>query len=105
MQMLPVDLTAVLAVFMGISIILVPVIGITARFALKPTAEALARLFEHRGMEDTVRILERRMALLEQQMESLEGSVRRLTEVSEFHQALDSGAAEPRSIGTGGGEP
>ncbi len=91
MQVLPVDLTALLAVFMGISIVLIPIIGITARFALKPTVEALARLFEHKGMEDTVGILERRMALLEQQMESLDGSVKRLAEVAEFHKALGSG--------------
>lgn len=91
MDVLPVDLTALLAVFMGISIVLVPVIGLTARFALKPTVEALSRLFEHRGMEDSVAILERRMALLEQQMESLDGSVKRLAEVAEFHKALGSG--------------
>ncbi len=91
MEVMPVDLTALLAVFMGISIVLVPVIGITARFALKPTVEALSRLFEHRGMEDTVAILERRMALLEQQMESLDGSVKRLAEVAEFHRELHSG--------------
>lgn len=103
MQVLPVDLTALLAVFMGVSIVLVPVIGITARFALKPTVEALARLFEHKGVEDTVGILERRMALLEQQMESLEGSVQRLTEVSEFHRALESGEPAPPSIGKGEG--
>ncbi|NJD20307.1 MAG: hypothetical protein FIA95_13630 [Gemmatimonadetes bacterium] len=91
MDVLPVDLTALLAVFMGISIVLVPVIGITARFALKPTVEALARLFERRGIEDTVALLERRMALLEQQMESLDTSVKRLAEVAEFHRALSSG--------------
>ena len=103
MQVLPVDLTALLAVFMGVSIVLVPVIGITARFALKPTVEALARLFEHKGVEDTVGILERRMALLEQQMESLDNSVQRLTEVSEFHRALESGEPAPPSIGKGEG--
>ena len=91
MNVLPIDLTSLLAVFMGISIVLVPVIGLTARFALKPAVEALSRLFEHRGMEDTVGILERRMALLEQQMESLDGSVKRLAEVAEFHRALSSG--------------
>lgn len=100
MEVMPVDLTALLAVFMGISIVLVPVIGITARFALKPTVEALSRLFEHRGMEDTVAILERRMALLEQQMEAMDGSVKRLAEVAEFHQALRSG--EPPKPTEGG---
>ncbi len=101
MNVLPIDLTSLLAVFMGISIVLVPVIGLTARFALKPTVEALSRLFEHRGMEDTVGILERRMALLEQQMESLDGSVKRLAEVAEFHRALSSGEKPQPTQGDG----
>jgi len=100
MELLPVDLVALLAVFMGISIVLVPVIGLTARFALKPTVEALGRLFEHRGMEETVAILERRMALLEQQMESLDGSVKHLAEVAEFHRALSSGERPTPTEGT-----
>ena len=33
-EILPIDLTALLAVFMGVSIVLIPVIGLTARFAL-----------------------------------------------------------------------
>ena len=95
MQVLPIDITALLAVFMGISIVLIPVIGITARFALKPTVEALARLFEHKGLEDTVAIMDRRMALLEAQIESLEGSVKQLSEVADFHRQLGSGAVPP----------
>lgn len=93
MEVMPVDLVGLLAVFMGISIVLVPVIGITARFALKPTVEALARLFESRGVEDSVAILERRMALLEQQMEALDGSVKQLSEIADFHRQLRAGSA------------
>lgn len=92
MQVLPVDITALVAVFMGISVVLIPVIGITARFALKPTVEALARLFEHKGLEDTVGIMDRRMALLESQIESLEHTVKQLSEASDFHRQLGSGA-------------
>jgi len=99
MQVLPVDLTALLAVFMGISIVLVPVIGLTARFALKPMVEAIARLFEHKGMEESVGILERRMALLEQQMESLDSSVKQLAEVADFHRQLASGEKEKLTKG------
>ena len=65
-EILPIDLTALLAVFMGISIVLIPVLGITARFALKPTVEALSRFFDKRGSDEAVSILERRMALIEQ---------------------------------------
>lgn len=99
MQVLPVDLTALVAVLMGISVVLIPIIGITARFALKPTVEALAKLFEHKGVEESVGILERRMALLEQQIDSLDGSVKQLVEVSEFHRALKSGAPRGQTSG------
>jgi uncharacterized protein (DUF2164 family) len=94
---MPIDLVELLAVFMGTSIVLIPVLGITARFALKPTVEALSKFFEKRGLDDSVGLLERRMALIEQQMDSIESNVRRLVEVSEFHHELTSGSTPPES--------
>ena len=94
MQILPVDLTSLVAVILGISVVLVPVIGVTARFAFKPIVDALGRGFEHKGLEETVQILERRMALMEQQMESMDGSLRRLADVAEFDRALGTGTTE-----------
>lgn len=102
MQVLPVDLVALVSVFMGISIVLIPVIGITARFALKPTVEALARLFEHKGLEETVGIMERRMALMESQIEAMENTVRQVSEAAEFHKALGSGRQQGEGDRTGG---
>ena len=93
MEIVPIDLVGLVATIMGISIVLVPVIGLTARFALKPAVDAMARLFEHKGLDDTVAVLERRLALMEQQMESMDHSVRALTEVTEFHRELSSGEA------------
>ena len=87
---MPIDLTALLAVFMGISIVLIPVLGITARFALKPTVEALSRFFDKKGDEETISILERRIGLMEQQIESMESNVHRLVEATEFQRELDS---------------
>lgn len=91
MSVLPVDLVSLVAVIMGISIVLFPVIGLTARFALKPTIAALSGFLEHKELNETVNILERRMTLLEQQMQSLDSTVRQLVEVTEFHNALQSG--------------
>ncbi len=93
-EILPIDLTALLAVFMGVSIVLVPVIGITARFALKPTVEALSRFFDKKGSDEAISILERRMALIEQQVESIDTNVRKLVETDEFDRNL---AAPPQS--------
>lgn len=88
MQIMPVDLVALVSAVLGISIILIPIIGLTARFALKPTVEALSRFFEHKGLDETVQLIERRMSLLEQQIEGLEQGLRRIEEATEFHKAL-----------------
>ena len=91
MEVLPIDLTQVVAVVMGISIVLIPVIGLTARFALKPVVEALSNVLQTRGMDESLQIVERRLALLETQMEGLEASMKRLEETSNFHAQLRSG--------------
>ncbi len=99
----PINLTEIIAVVMGISIVLIPVIGITARFALKPTVEAFSRLFEGKGANETISILERRMALMESQIESIESNLKRLVDVTDFHQQLESGptATTPKATDQG----
>ncbi len=99
----PINLTEIIAVIMGISVVLIPVIGITARFALKPTVDAFSRLFEGRGANESISILERRMALMESQMESIESNVKRLVDVTDFHQQLESGptATAPKATDQG----
>ena len=94
----PIDLTALLAVFMGISIVLIPVLGITARFALKPTVEALSRFFDKKGSDEAVSILERRMALIKQQVESIDTNVQRLVETAEFDRNLATPTQSPAQI-------
>ena len=95
---LPIDLTALLSVFMGISIVLIPVLGITARFALKPTVEALSRFFDKKGSDEAISILERRMALIEQQLESIESNVQKLADTAEFDQQLAEPSPDPAQI-------
>lgn len=97
MELLPVDLTAIVAIVMGVSIILIPVAGITARFALKPMVEALSEFFAAKGQEETVRILERRVSFLEQQVESMDQALERLEEVDDFHRRLESGTGDETS--------
>lgn len=88
---MPVDWTGLAGVVMGTLIILIPVAGLTARFALKPIAEAFARVQEARGSQQEVHMLEQRMQLLEQQLASVEDTVGRLEEVVEFHDRLEGG--------------
>lgn len=95
---LPIDLTAIVAIIMGMLTILIPIAGLTARFALKPVVESLARLFDSRTVEDTVEITERRVALLEQQIESLEDALKRLTEERDFDRELRGAEGDPERL-------
>jgi hypothetical protein len=96
--MLPIDLTSLVAVVLGISIVLVPVIGLTARYALSPTVEAFAKLFETKSNDETLRILERRMELQEQEIALLAQTIRSLSDAQEFERKLaaPSSAASER---------
>lgn len=80
----------VFVVLMGLAV-LVPIVGVTARFALRPIVEALVTLRASSRDEQTVHMLERRMALLEQevrQVDELRAEVERLTEERDFQRQL-----------------
>lgn len=85
---MPIDPTALLGVFMGTMIILIPVAGLTLRFALKPIAEAMAKIKEAQGAGKEVAVMQQRIDLLEQQLAGMESDMQRLREVQEFHAQL-----------------
>ncbi len=95
MQVLPIDLTEIVAIVLGMSVVLIPIAGLTARFVLKPLVESLAKVNEVRGIEETVAITERRVALLEQQLESMATTLRHVEAGQAFDRALGTGAAHP----------
>ncbi len=70
---------------------LIPIAGVTARFALKPLVDSMARFFDTRTMEDAMAINERRVALLESQVESLEHTVDQLRAAQSFDRELGRG--------------
>ena|SRR3989304_1983069 len=91
MQVMPVDLTAIVAIVMGMLVVLIPIAGLTARFAIKPITESLARLRQGNMDRQTVELLERRMSLLEQELHGMGGmreDVSRLLEEVEFQRQL-----------------
>ena len=91
---MPIDLTAIVAIVMGMLTVLIPIAGLTA------LVESMARLFDSRTVEDTVEITERRVALLEQQVESLEGVIHRLKEERAFDREL-KGKQSQRELSPG----
>lgn len=89
--LMPVNLVALTAVVLGCLMFLIPIAGLTVRFAIKPIAEALGRGREGTGERETVQLLERRMALLEQEVHSiseLRGDLVRVLEELEFNKQL-----------------
>ena len=86
-------LIPLVAITLGTMTILIPIAGLTARFALKPIVEAIARMKEIQGGTSAreVSLLEQRVALLEQQHSALEHEVERLSEMKDFDRQLTSG--------------
>jgi hypothetical protein len=76
------------AILIGGLVLIIPLAGLTARFALKPLVEAYGRSREASGSEDRIRGLDRRIALLEDQLEALERDNARLLEDAEFRLRL-----------------
>lgn len=80
-----------LAIFLGLMVVLIPITGLTLRFALKPVMEALGRYRETQSDQQMQQLLERRVALMEEQMHSMDRSLRELVDASEFQRELESG--------------
>lgn len=89
---LPIDVTSMVGVVMGLLVVLIPVAGVTARFALKPIAEAVARMREAQGTNRELQMVERRLALMEQQLSHLETDVRKIEDLREFDRQLEGGS-------------
>jgi len=89
---IPGELLGLTAIILGGLAFLVPIAGITARIALKPIVEAMARYRELKGAEDSVLMLERRMTLMEEQLHGMDRSLRVLVEDADFRRRLESAA-------------
>ncbi len=80
-------LIPILAIVFAGLLLLIPVAGITLRFALKPSLEAFARMRELQGQGQELRILEQRLALLEEKVNS--AAFTRVLDESEFRRQLE----------------
>ncbi|HEV2734068.1 MAG TPA: hypothetical protein VGV85_04480 [Longimicrobiaceae bacterium] len=81
-----VDLTALAAIWMGGSVILVPLAGITARYGIRPLLDSVARL-RAAGAPGESEALEGRFAALERGLDDLSRAVDRLAEESRHDRA------------------
>ena len=85
----------VFAFFVGLSI-LVPVIAISARFALKPVMESWIKLRQTQTSDEEKIMQDRRIALLEAEIHSLQQLVQHQVETRDFERALQDPGTPPK---------
>jgi hypothetical protein len=88
---LPVSISEIIFIIFAGLAVLIPIIGLTARFALRPVVDAIARIKEAGNAGEALTMLERRMSLLEQEVQSVEGlrhEMARLADAQQFHMKL-----------------
>jgi hypothetical protein len=86
------DIIAILAMFL---VVFVPVVGITARIALKPFNEVFLEFLKSKQGERENRLTEQRLAFLEQEMLAMRTDVATLNEQKDFYRRLAEGAPNP----------
>ena len=84
-----------LAVLLGGMAVLVPIFGLTLRFAIKPLIETWAEVQRGRSSADNTALLERQIGVLEMELQQVQHAIRALSEGQEFQRQL---AERPRSI-------
>jgi hypothetical protein len=84
------------AVVLGGLAILIPIAGLTARFALKPVIEAITHFRGAQVGDQRIAFMEQRINLLEEQLHAMEREQSRLVEDNDFRKQLE--APMPRAI-------
>jgi len=86
------DPVAILAVGGGLLVVLIPIAGLTARFALKPLIESITDVMRVRQGGD-VAGMERRVAQLEQELALVRGQLKQVADGAAFDRSLSSGSS------------
>ena len=76
------------AIVLGGATVLIPIIALTARYVLKPFIESWAALRQPPIVDERLRIMERRVAVLEEQVDRVEKENTRLLEEADFQRKL-----------------
>lgn len=83
-----------LAILMSGLVVLIPVAGLTLRFALKPMVDSIARLLEVRNGAASgaasVELVDKRVQLLEQELHAVRAEMQSLTDRTDFYERLAS---------------
>ena len=83
----------VVAFFAGAAL-LIPIVALSARFALKPVMETWIRFRQSETTDQDKIIQDRRIALLEAEVQNLQQLVHQRVEVDEFERKLSAPASD-----------
>ncbi len=75
--------------------VLIPVAGLTLRFALKPVVSVIDRYLRGHEKAEATKLSDRRLAMLEEQLDDVQNSLTRLLDGREFDARL-KGKPQPR---------
>jgi hypothetical protein len=92
MNVMPIDLVALTAIVLGCLMFLIPIAGLTLRYAIKPITDAMKKSNLEGADRETILMIERRMSLLEQEvhgMAEVRDDLRRVLEELEFRNQLE----------------
>ena len=84
-------IVALTAVGASALVLLIAVGGVTIRRTVEPFLQAWRQRQDLEDKDATIRMLERRLALLEEQVHGMEGKVAELVEARSFERQLGSG--------------
>jgi hypothetical protein len=89
-----IDYTSLAAVLLVGSAICAPIFALSIRLALRPVVEAWTKLKQSETGGRDIALQDRRMAVLEQEIQSLQRAVQELAEGDEFRRRLQEPAPE-----------
>ncbi|HSU15855.1 hypothetical protein [Longimicrobium sp.] len=87
------DLIPLVTILGSFLIVLIPVAGLTARFALKPLIESVTRALQARQGGDAA-AAERRLARVEEELAALRAEIRKLGDGRDFDRSLAASGAD-----------
>ncbi len=94
------QLTGLVGVIMGTTMLIIPIAGLTLRFAIKPSVESVVKAMgQARGRSDSK--TDQRVMLLEERMDEFQETLSRLVDALEFDQQLE--VRERRALSTDSG--
>ncbi len=90
MEFLRINLPAIVAILLGGMALLIPIVGITARIAVPPIIDAIARAWAPQSSSRALAGVEARLARLERRIEELTEEVHRRNEEPEAERVVAS---------------